>query len=541
MKVVSRFKQGLLFALLTFGFALAAGRAYAKNLYSYDLDSLVYMSTDIVEGTLAEPIKEGWDSATRFHITNVWKGKQLAGTSIPVCGLDIYRTNTDVSPPLHSQPLLKGAHIVLFLSRTIQDGEWHAAFEPPAGYLMTVASGVKLVSSDNSILKFVQHSNPGPYADEPENIPGSDRRLSLDRLREKVRIAIPKTDTLAAHFQAEPTPGDTKWLLAFLKEYHQSFPAGTFTGLKRHHVAELACQRLANLHVFSALDEALPLAAPGQQTGMLLQGYGFPEGRKHLLAQVADRRIPEATRLLLCWGFGATGPSFGETCTEISPYSCRFTQHSVPENASYLKRIVEMATRFKKDAALRDTLLNSFDNFSESLHRHAEIDNDTFPEVWVDYRNAMTLLRTLHDDPALQNESKLRFQIEAWTLRGASDLAETFYPGSKGAILSFAEPESRPYIMRKAGSLTFRYRYASFLPHGEWAKPRLVLEDASHHRFIVPLNYPGDIDIHSRGENSCINQIDLPADIAHGSCQVHLEFVSSSGRVSTGYGYTALL
>ncbi len=84
-----------------------ARSARAADLYSYDLDSLVYMSSDIVE---AQVVKLGpthinaWLSRSKLKVTAVHKGKLTPGKTITVALVILYGVHDDSKHDTRNTP-----------------------------------------------------------------------------------------------------------------------------------------------------------------------------------------------------------------------------------------------------------------------------------------------------------------------------------------------------------------------------------------------------------------------------------------------------
>lgn len=168
------------------------------NLPHYDLDSLVYVSTDIVLADISK------DSQGNFMAT---VKEALFGTLQPGQRLDA------LTPFLRSfQPLNDGQKVILFLDgRPRQYDFFHqdAAKSPFA----VPPSGVYLIDEYGHVHEYFQQNNPGPYVAQgyaffPERtVPSMDDDLALPSLDEvKTRIAATvQSVTPIRNFLDQPT------------------------------------------------------------------------------------------------------------------------------------------------------------------------------------------------------------------------------------------------------------------------------------------------------------------------------------------------
>jgi hypothetical protein len=158
----------------------ACGAACAMDLPHYDLDSLIYMSTDAVTARIwVRP-----DRKFAVTITGALYGSLVAGDKLDTLSdfLGFF------------QPMEDGQQVVLFLDRRprLPNFLYPEASQSP---FAVVPSGVYLVDIYQHIHEYWQHDNPGPYVAEgysffvERTVPTKQQDLALPSLDEvKARI-----------------------------------------------------------------------------------------------------------------------------------------------------------------------------------------------------------------------------------------------------------------------------------------------------------------------------------------------------------------
>ena len=143
------------------------------DLPHYDLDSLVYMSTDIVIATLSARSQEQF-SAT---VADVLYGSLKSGD----------RLETLTPFLIFFRPMEDGQRVILFLDRRPRKPDF---FNPEASKspFAVLPSGVYLIDAYAHVHQYYQQDNPGPYvADgyqpfEPKSVPTKEQDLALPTL-----------------------------------------------------------------------------------------------------------------------------------------------------------------------------------------------------------------------------------------------------------------------------------------------------------------------------------------------------------------------
>jgi hypothetical protein len=201
--IYSEFALALLILLLPVG-------AGAMDLPHYDLDSLVYLSTDIVLADISK------DPGGNFMATVT---EVLYGSLQPGVKLDA------LTPFLmFFQPLNDGQKAILFLDRRPRQYDFFHQDAAKSPFAVT-PSGVYLIDEYGHVHEYFQENNPGPYVAQgysffiERQLPTEKDDLSLPSLQEvkgrisaTVKSVIPIRSFLDRRMTAADVPALTKLL-----------------------------------------------------------------------------------------------------------------------------------------------------------------------------------------------------------------------------------------------------------------------------------------------------------------------------------------
>ena len=223
MAQISVFRRGIAFALS--GTALVAGLAaveplHAASLPHYDLDSLIFMSSDVVEGRLMgsirplDPARGGRGAADSIEVEAVYKGGFAPGDRVRLTGLGHYAKSRSRQDEEGTE-LLDGDRVFLFLNKprnsdrtrrnAAGDSEQLTSFEP-------VWSGVKLIEN-GTVVEFLQW--PSDFAPYTAVVRGAGRPTT-EEFEELLRMRVEQIRSVESRFQQPVSPADTTWLLDLL-------------------------------------------------------------------------------------------------------------------------------------------------------------------------------------------------------------------------------------------------------------------------------------------------------------------------------------
>jgi hypothetical protein len=302
-------------------------------LYTYDLDSLVYMSEEIVEGTIVRQYRTMGQDLVDVKVAMVHKGDVRRGQALAVLDTWLYRKTqkTDRSPA----PLAPGDRLVFFLKRELGSTSGRPI---PVDAVMYIASpgGLKLVDGQR-VFDFWQWRNPGFYDADMRAASRERDSVPIERFHEQLRQSFRHVDQFVPILEAKGADVDIPRLLKLLADR----PKFEFPG--RDHIGELACIRLAQMHDPIVLSRALPLANDYYSSHILARGFGTPKGRDYLLAKVADADEPMEARIRHAWILRNTGDVYRSIFTEITVTGARTVGEPDAGNSGYLTRIARAA------------------------------------------------------------------------------------------------------------------------------------------------------------------------------------------------------
>jgi hypothetical protein len=207
-------------------FWLFAEPALAKIMFSFDLDSLVYMSSEIVEVDVTDTRIENWMNIVSGKVIKTYAGKNKANEQITV-GLSAYSKRD-------SKAFGKGDHLILFLEPAPPREQFRSFKYWP------VPSGLKLIEGQK-VTGVYQENNPGVY------VPSIDDGR-LEQFKLKLIQSIAYTEAFRKDFDRNKS--NTKWLLARLGERKQVENANG------DRLATMLCQALAASHDQEAISKA---------------------------------------------------------------------------------------------------------------------------------------------------------------------------------------------------------------------------------------------------------------------------------------------
>lgn len=468
--------------------------APAAMMYTYEIDSLVHLSSDIVEADLTRRYKTHDSELIEVKLTRVHKGGLKPGATVTVAGTTFY------GKPLRDQfgvePLAAGDRLVFFLTR-FRPGGRDALPADPVIYA-PVPSGMKLVDNDR-VFGFAQQNNPGPYVAGPEN-PG----LGLDappvaRFRDRLGDSLREVPVLARLVEAEPDRLDVSKLLELLRVRARPHWHG------RDHFRERACGRLAELREPEWLSRALPLAPGYHERTILEYGFGSPKGRAYLLALVRDEREPIVSRLTHAAALHSAGA----------------------DDPGHVVRLARAARATERHEALCVSLI---DGVRSVARWYGAPGHDA---ATAEYRAALAELRDLYlGQPA----EGIQFAIERAT--AVEHAAYERLGAPCGPFVSILRPVPREQNPRPTPrSLALLYEYhATPAAKGMEARPEVVLVNVRtqrRHVFPTPIRLKGGMG------GSGTFGIALPDDVPAGRYRVFLQITDGGRVVSTGHWFVA--
>jgi len=514
---IRSFQTALVLAILALSTLLQPVRA--ANLYVYDLDSLTFMSPEIVEAEVMKRYEANKIDLIDVKVTAVHKGAFKAGQTLAVAGTDLYRKD-DLQSVEH---FAVGDKVILFVYRA--KASMFFPIPEDAEICMPTPSGVRLVDGDN-VLGFSQWMNPGPYNLDrpgPKNKPPT-----LKTFRQQVSESVRYTDKLKGEIDKKTGEKDAAWFLDLLAERSKLEILDRFSG--RDYLSEIACANLANGHDPDVLTKALPLAKEYHGRDMLARGFGTPKGRDLLLKQVSDEKLPMERRIEFARYIRQAGAVYRSTITEITTNSSRTVGEEDEGNSGYFKRIGKAAYDNRQHEALCLALLHTLDWLGRG---HAQRKDS---QVFIDLYAALGELEPLYDDAKVSEP--IRYTVELATVGGDGDgPAYARLRSPCGPMLSLLRAPARPemYTKPKEPSLIFEYDYHSLSKDRDAQfKPNVVLvHQASGQRYVLPT----EITCRGFARGGGSGVVVLPKDLRPGRYRVFFEFQVDGKVISTGHHF----
>lgn len=480
----------------------AATSARAMNLDAYDLDSLVYMSSDIVEATLVREYKEQDLDLREIKVTAVHKGAFTPGQSVAVAALDFYKT-PDIKMNLNTEPLQNGDTCIFFLVRAKAQMLWNIPDD--AVIYWTVPSGLKLVI-DNKIASFFQMSNPGPYVAQLPEVYPAVKFPTTEEYRAQIHDSMKKIDALSTLLTQPATPADAPKLMELLRERTQAQNRWQHDAL-----AEAACTQLAKLHDPAILLEAISLNLPSPCESNLAIGLGTPAGRDALLARIGDNTKPLEERVLDARMLMYTGAIYH---SEISENGATVIGEPQDDNAEYLTRIARLAVQNQQHEELCLILLQ---NLGASFNFISQMD---IAAINADMQSALSVVKTLYD--ATKSE-QVKLQVELAT-SNASREAYDQLDSPCGPVLSILTLPNRGNAKQ---NVMIQYEI-HLLAKTDGALSVVFANQETGKTWAVPTEIP----LQNIGGS---RPVTLPDDLPKGRYRVYLQCTRGEEVISVGH------
>ena len=506
------------YALLTSVLLLASGSAEAAILFSYDLDSLVYLSTDIVEGTLVGPDERPVRNPDLVEISAVYKGELSPGSRIPIRGIPFCQM--PAGGEFGELSLLEsGMRVILFLQPVDREFDRSA----PRDAVKLVWSGVKVLR-DGRVLGFSQHyGNPGPYVLETPQAFKGHTFPPVEEFRRQLAGSLDAMDALRERLESDAVPEDVPWLMELLQTRRSDrvpFTRPILFG-RRDHIAELICSRLASLHMPEVLEQGLRLDLWYDCRWILAEGFGTPAGREFLIRRIEDANLPLEQRVRYAGILDDAGADYFSGPRRSS----RPQETQSSGNANYIMRIARVALSERKNEQLSLELLKSLDSFARSSAQRRE------PAVHEDLMQAAEALVTLYGQTT---SHQLKHRAEMVIARIDRKARERL-GSTSGPILSAVLP-NHPEMMAGGTGRTLACRFETLsLDGGGWSNASVVLHrEATGDEYVLTFDlrwdqrYPGVAGM---------RMLNLPADLPQGRYRVYLRFWRGDQVVSDGYPF----
>lgn len=358
--------------------AFAVGASQAMQMAHYDLDSLIYLCTDIIEGEIiTDATANSVSPAVDVNVLAVYKGAYKRNETLHV----------SIGPYTKAgrTRLGKGDRCFFFLDKPRGPG----GTADKKTTLHAVPSGIRLIH-ENQLLFFRQGNNPGPYLAVLPG-PNSGKKFpTVEEFRKQLGASLQKVESYKPLLDPSAGKPDGDRLLKILAE-RSGQPADEFMEINDK-IAEVACQRLAELREPEFLFRALVLTKDYFRLGILGRGFGTPAGRDYLLAAIGDPGKDMATRVRCARTLPMAGPIYKSEASFVRPHTGDGTRKPDPNNSDYLTRIARAALAQQQNEELCFWLI-------ESLRTVVRESPPKFMDAQMssDLQGAMAVMQELHN------------------------------------------------------------------------------------------------------------------------------------------------
>jgi hypothetical protein len=489
------------------GSLMVAGQVRAKSMHSYDLDSLVYLSTEVAEAEIARSYQAHGLDLMDVKVTLVHKGGFTKGQTVVVWDAG-YGKPKDASK--NSQRLAVGDRLVIFVQRLTRSD---SSVPEDVVIYAPLNGGMRLVQGDE-VLSFSQLDSSGGYQPVP-----AKTKLTVAGFREKVKSSLLDTEEWARLVDAKEL--DVPRLLKLLGDR-----SGQTHG-DHDYFSERICLRFANTHDILLLRDALPLAKGNNDAWILQHGFGTPQGRDYLLAKVMDEKEPMPARLRYARALHDADSVYRSTLTEIRANGHRLVGEADDGNSGYITRIAKAANATGKHEELCGSLVRCIGSFGQGITQHKPA------PMMADLLGSFAVLKELYETKPSQN---LQFALEkatAWDRNAYEKLKSPC--GTFISILRAVDPAT--YTKPENRSLIFEYEYTTgLLSRDVEVHPSVVLVHQETKKIHV---IPSQLKIRGWQTGGGSNSVELPKDLPAGRYRVFFQVSDGHKVISTGHYFAA--
>ena len=501
-------------------------------LTCYDLDSMVLLSSGIVEGEIVPSLERSQREFHELKVDRVYKGPFEEGDTVKI-DLGIYRKHTaDRSLLGKLVPLDNHDRVVVFLS-----GD-RLRQEDPDLYL-PVSLGVRFIAKGKAI-HFRQEENPGPVVLQ-DSEDSSKYWIDAEELRKDISESIVRVEAIGKKLDADLEEKDAAWLMKLIDERPGKAP-----GCPYHEdlISRLACAKIAQFKNPQISMEALEHAntwSKGQD--VIRKSFGTPKGREFLLKVISDSGQPMEKRITCAQTLRSAGATYHLTFhvtfrAEKGSYSLITDGSPKDKNGTYLSRIAQLALDNAKNEELRGILLDTMSGFAREVSRREE------PHTCADMLSAVSVLEKLYG--STQSE-QARFDIELAAAFMDRSRLEKLNADCGPIITMITELELRRQSEGER-CVSFSFSACDFARRPIKLSPYLVLQNAKsgdeHH-----LSFKGNAwnstesirtrdAVHSFDGNKSVRMgrmLVLPEELPGGRYRVYIEYRDGEKVVSKGH------
>ncbi len=505
--------------------AVAAHPASAANLYTYDLDSLCHLASDIVE---AKVVKSPADERIRsidFRVTRVHKGDLRADEVVHVFYASFYCKSKE-NGLFDEQPLATGDSVFLFLRRTsTRETEDYPPDVRSEVFYKAVGGGMRLLQNDR-IFAFYQYNNPGSYLTEYLKDGDASKLPTVEGFREMLAKSVQHTEELNRFVEADQP--DVSQLLKIMDD--RKLEGWNFSRID--YFSARICDRLADAHDFGALDAAFAISKHSMDWHVIASGFHTPAGREYIFGKVADDNLSMETRLRYARALRNANSVYvpdaykrdvGLWDNGLRSTNTALSKTNDDRDPHFLLRVAKLARSLARHEELCCQLVNGFDIGIQHPPRPlSPEDAEAFAE-----------LKAFYDE---RPSEEIQFAIERVALRDPATYESLHSPC--GPVASIVRPNTRPgYAKGDAEHVMIDYEYRR-TPATISAKPVLILASVDSQTEYV-LDPPDSWKIatpHEGGRGGSL--VTLPADLPHGEYRLYLQFKDGDETISTGHACT---
>lgn len=477
-------------AIAVVAFLFVGERTQGMNQYTFDLESLVDMSPQIVEGQLGGEHRTNNVTVRQFKISTVHKGNLKAGQTIDVTALEFYSVSSNSF--WGNDKLKEGDKLFFFGDRArntfLYDIPTNAEIYWPA------PSGIRLVAGEKA-LNFFQYNNPGPYVAILSGAATNTAIPTVTEFREQIRQSVARMENWKPLLEREATLQDVPALLEILRERKQtdSRPHGFFG---RDQITERVCSRLVALHDISALTNALAID-DGFSWG-LADGFDSVAGRQFLWSKITDEKQPIEDRVK--WA------NFFQKAGEGNP-----EEHQ-------LKRIAEFAVRPNQDQKLQAVLLDSLQQL-QNWWRFTHGGNTPDADTQIGINEAASILKSFSEKT---DSEEIKYKI---------DLVLAEFNGEKDGIISILR-----FGNYDASARRLNYHYDILVWKGANLTTEIAFQNVkTGQKWNASPNL--DIKLTDHEQAGGIKDVTLPKDLPSGHYRVFYEFLQDGKVVCTSHNF----
>jgi len=494
----------------------------------YDLDSMAFMSKNVVEGIIIEVNDTELGNISRLKVVDVYKG-QFKKDDIVKVYLGGYAKHGKGTESNRCIDLEIGDRVFIFLVNVQWTPKRPDIFRP-------IPSGVKFISK-KTVMGFSKSGNFGPVILQSDE-KFSEYWIPLNTFRENLKTSITKANDIEEKFRAQPSEKEVDWLIDLLRERSLT---NTKKPIYFDHISKMVCQRISQIQDPSVSAMGLQYVKPWSGLDIIRKSFGIPKGRDFLLNVIGNSEEVIEKKILYAGILADAKETYHLTYTCKNVYGDWRTSGKVKEgNAGYITKIAHLAYENVENDELCTALLESITSFAYSISRKKE------EYTSADLNAAMLILEKVYIST---KSDKARYFIEISA--GVTDQAIYKKFNEKcGPIVSIIE---RPgyYLMKdKTRIISFNYIARSFSEKPIELTPYLVLEDTTtkkqyslslweHRRKDygppVPPNNNKTHTFDSMERKHRGGSIVLPKDIPNGKYHIFLEYRNGKEVISQGH------